>query len=100
VAFGQTADVRGVRVTFKKLESDSRCPINAACIWEGDAAATFHFEQGATAFDVTLHTSPHAGVVSTIVNGVEFRLGAMSPLLVAGQPAPPADTYVATFLVR
>jgi hypothetical protein len=27
----------GSRITFRKVTEDSRCPINAVCVWEGDA---------------------------------------------------------------
>jgi len=34
---GQTAEIEGHQFTFKEVSSDSRCPANALCIWEGEA---------------------------------------------------------------
>lgn len=35
IALGQTASVDGPRITPLKVLEDSRCPINARCIWAG-----------------------------------------------------------------
>jgi len=39
IAIGQTvtAPASGLTVTFDSIEQDSRCPINAKCLWEGVA---------------------------------------------------------------
>jgi len=34
---GKTAEIEGHQFTFKEVSSDSRCPANALCIWEGEA---------------------------------------------------------------
>ena len=34
---GQTAEIEGHQFIFKEVSSDSRCPANALCIWEGEA---------------------------------------------------------------
>lgn len=36
---GQTAAVRGteVRLTFKDVRTDSRCPVEVQCVWAGEA---------------------------------------------------------------
>jgi predicted enzyme related to lactoylglutathione lyase len=38
---GQTAAAQGVIVTFRHVLSDSRCPINALCVWAGEATVEF-----------------------------------------------------------
>ena len=37
LALGETATVDGVRVTFERVEEDSRCPDTAMCVWAGVA---------------------------------------------------------------
>lgn len=39
LAPGQTAEVRGtdIRITFKQVREDSRCPVDVTCVWAGDA---------------------------------------------------------------
>lgn len=101
VAFGKTVDARGVKITLLAVESDSRCPINALCIWEGDAALRFRFESSGATSDVTLHTSPRAGVVSIVIAGVEFQLARVDPFRVINdQPAPKPSDYVAVLTLR
>jgi hypothetical protein len=41
IAVGSTARASGAVVTFQRVVSDSRCPLNAACVWAGDAVAEF-----------------------------------------------------------
>lgn len=61
VRVGQTIVVEGIRVRFNAVESDSRCPMDAICVWEGDAVAHFVVEQNCDcrtpAFDLKLHTT-------------------------------------------
>lgn len=99
-ALGKPVDVRGVRVTLTKVESDSRCPMNAVCIWEGDAAVALRFEQGGRTVDVTLHTSPKGGVVSTTIGGVELSLIGLTPYPVAGGTPPVPSEYTAIIAAR
>jgi hypothetical protein len=99
VAFGKSVDSRGVKVTLTGVPNDSRCPINAVCIWEGDAAVALRFEKNGQATDVTLHTSPKAGVVSTTVGGAEFRLAGLLPAPVTPNAAKESD-YTAVLVVR
>ena len=39
LAPGQAAAVNGtdVRLTFRQVREDSRCPVDVTCVWEGDA---------------------------------------------------------------
>jgi hypothetical protein len=99
VAFGRSVDARGVKVTLAAVPNDSRCPINAVCIWAGDAAVALRFEKSGQATDVTLHTNPQAGVVSTAVGGAEFRLVGLTPAPVTPSTAKESD-YTAILVVR
>jgi hypothetical protein len=99
VAFGKSVDSHGVKVTLTAVPNDSRCPINAVCVWEGDAAVALRFEKNGQATDVTLHTSPKAGVVSTTVGGAEFRLVGLTPAPVTPSTAKESD-YTAILAVR
>ena len=49
---------RGLKITFLAVRNDSRCPINAKCIWAGDAAVVLRVKAGnQAARRVTLHTN-------------------------------------------
>ena len=49
---------RGLKITFLAVRNDSRCPINAKCIWAGDAEVVLRVKAGSQAARrVTLHTN-------------------------------------------
>jgi hypothetical protein len=96
VRVGQTVVVGGVKVRFNAVESDSRCPIDAICIWEGDAVAVFVVEQNCAcrtpAFELKLHTTlePKSGAAY----GFKVELRHLSPYPSASSPIKP-DAYSA-----
>ncbi|MBV9879265.1 MAG: protease complex subunit PrcB family protein [Gemmatirosa sp.] len=99
-AFGKPVDARGVRVTLRAITNDSRCPINALCIWEGDAEVGLRFEQGSKTTDVAMHTNARSGTNVVTVGGVEFRLVGLNPPNVAGQPRPDDAAYTAILVTK
>jgi hypothetical protein len=56
---GQTWRIdQGLKVTFVSVRNDSRCPINARCIWEGDAEVVLRVTVGnRKPQEVILHTT-------------------------------------------
>ena len=61
IRVGQTIVVESIKVRFNAVESDSRCPMDAVCVWQGDAVANLSVEQNCEcdtpAFELKLHTS-------------------------------------------
>ena len=61
IRVGQTIVVGGIKVRFNAVESDSRCPSDVVCVWEGDAVASFVAEQNCNcdspAIELKLHTT-------------------------------------------
>jgi hypothetical protein len=53
-----------VSLCFDSIISDSRCPSNAMCVWQGAATARFTF---------TNHNETHVLQLSTINAGSDFR---------------------------
>ena len=97
---GQTATVQGVAVTFQQVVSDSRCPINALCVWAGEATVGVtvrgrgleaHYELQLSPLDPARRTVTHRDIV------LEFQ--ALQPHPVAGQPTD-RDSYRATIEIR
>lgn len=67
-----------IRLSFDSLQ-DSRCPIGAACIWEGNGRVQLILKQGArndTRF--WLNTNVNF-LTDTVVNGLRFTLVDMLP---------------------
>src|SRR5688572_32988210 len=54
---GETISVGELRLTFRNVEGDSRCPIDAVCVWAGDAEIALRIEQGTQAAVAALHTT-------------------------------------------
>jgi hypothetical protein len=82
-------------VRFDSLEADSRCPADAMCVWQGDAAARFTLEAASGRAGTTLHTGiepkqlEFAGYVLQLVN-VEPYPGTYD----RSRPAPPPVAVV------
>jgi hypothetical protein len=53
---GETIGVGDLRLTFRSVEADSRCPIDAVCVWAGDAEIALKIEQGSQSAVAALHT--------------------------------------------
>lgn len=87
----------GPSLTFNRVLSDSRCPMDALCVWAGDAvvAVSLSHRSGSQA-DLELHTDP---------SGAEASDQTYTVRLVGLQPYPRSDRqirdddYVATFTV-
>jgi hypothetical protein len=91
---GQTASIQGIDVTFRQVVSDSRCPINALCIWAGDATIAFSVRAlGQDARHDLQLAEPAKRTVA--VRQFILELQDLQPYPVAGQP-PDADSYRAT----
>ena len=100
VRAGQTIVVEGIKVRFSAVESDSRCPMDAICIWEGDAVAVFSvyqncdacLESGSGTLQLKLHTTlePKSGTA----HGFRVELLNLQPYPRAASPTKP-DAYYA-----
>jgi len=65
-------------VRFLSLVEDSRCPINAHCIWAGNAKIRLSVAKGrASARTIELNTGMEPQVVS--IYGHDFKLEALAP---------------------
>ncbi len=69
---------RSVRICFEEVE-DTRCPINALCIWAGQVVARFSIEKGQskTYFTLTGNSSQHENVA--FVAGYRVELLQVDP---------------------
>jgi hypothetical protein len=80
-------------VAFNQVLSDSRCPIDAVCVWMGDAVAEIEVTiPGGRTTPVQLHTGldPKAQVV----NGVKISLLELAPAPRSSEPTRPSAYQV------
>ncbi len=98
LAFGETVFLKGtgLAVTFRAVLEDSRCPVNAYCVWAGNARLELSVARGDSAVRVVLNTLLDPTAVT--VDAHELRLLSLSPQPYAGRTIPP-DRYVATLRV-
>jgi hypothetical protein len=87
----------GARLRFERVAADSRCPMDAMCVWAGDATVmvTVNPSAGGTE-SLELHVQP-AGSQVSYANYI-ITLSALAPYPQKSQEIRPGD-YIATFVV-
>jgi len=87
----------GARLRFERVQSDSRCPMDAMCVWAGDAtiSVTLNPANGPTE-SREMHTQATGSQISYA--SYTITLTALAPYPRSSQEILPAD-YVATFVV-
>ena len=93
---GETVGVGDLRLTFRSVEGDSRCPIDAVCVWAGDAEIALKIEQGSQAAVAALHTTLEPK--KTEWNGYTIALVSVAPSRNSATALDPKD-YRAQILV-
>jgi hypothetical protein len=93
---GESITVGELRLTFRSVEGDSRCPIDAVCVWAGDGEIALKIEQGSKAAVAALHTTLEPK--KTEWNGYTISLVSLTPAPKASTQTNPAD-YRAEILV-
>ena len=85
VGLGQTVHVDGPRVTPLEVLEDSRCPMNARCVWAGQVRLRIAIELGAgsTEREIT------SGTPIDVADG-RLELVEVQPDRVAGEPLDPS----------
>ena len=79
---GQVGLVDGLRIRPLAIVEDSRCPIDAVCIWAGRLVVRTEIDGGAGAelVDLTLGTPVDLGEVSVTLVSAEPATSAESPI--------------------
>jgi hypothetical protein len=87
----------GTRMRFERVQSDSRCPMDALCVWGGDAVVTVTLDPSRGASEMReLHTQPTGSQISYA--NYTIALTALAPYPRSSQEIS-AASYVATFVV-
>lgn len=96
---GQEVVVRGekLRIAFRSIVSESRCPNGAACVWVGNAAIAIEVaKRNKRQISATLNTLLEPTAID--YKGFKITLVALSPHPTIKGPIDPED-YVATMAV-
>jgi len=87
-----------LEIRVDSVGPDSRCPVDVACVWEGDALVTIALSRQAQAPGrLQLHTSQQFATEGAYLN-YRVRLRALTPAPRAGDQIEPA-AYTATLIV-
>lgn len=87
----------GLTVAFERVTSDSRCPMDALCIWAGDAIVMVSLSQAAAGqVQRELHTDPTGSEASYLAYSI--KLVALAPYPRSDRQIRPED-YAATLIV-
>lgn len=87
-----------VVVAFRRVEADSRCPIDVLCVWAGDAAVRIELTSDRRAWSAaTLHSFLDPKTVA--FGGFVFRLVEVAPPNVSTQRTRPEDYIIALEVV-
>jgi hypothetical protein len=86
-----------LEVRFEAV-TDSRCPINALCIWEGDGVASFKLTDLSTGATQTLelHTNQSVGTDSVKLAGITVRMLELNPFPGTVDASKLPETYTVT----
>ena len=79
-----------IKLSFDAVVSDSRCPANAICVWQGAATATFSFSKNNSnhRFNLSTITMPPHYTKDTIIAG--YKIEFINLLPYPGTFTPPA----------
>ena len=93
---GESIALNDLRITFRSVEADSRCPIDAVCVWAGDGAVALKIEQSGKSAVASLHTTLEPK--KTEWSGYTISLVSLSPARRAAESVKSED-YRAEILV-
>ncbi len=77
----------GTRICFDSVITDSRCPANANCVWQGYAAAQFTLRTSQGNYPFALATTEHPSIdysQDTVISGIRIRFTDLRPYPGAG----------------
>src|SRR5215207_4308110 len=98
IRLGETHQVGGgLGVEFSGVLSDSRCPMNAVCVWQGDAAVRLGLALGGQRADTTLHSTLEPRAI--VFGGYDVGFVHLEPYPLADQK-PDSSAYVVTLTAR
>ena len=98
IRYGETIRIDNLLLEFTSVLEESRCPVNAICVWEGNARLVFTASQGPTTRALELNTTPPFPTTA-IFEGYVIELRELQPYPGAVITKPLPLAYVATLFV-
>lgn len=100
LALGQSASIKEdkVIIKFKAVLEDSRCPVDAICMWAGNGKVEFELLDK-TGQSKTFNLNTEEEPKFTIIEGYELKLLSLNPHRIYGTSILPKD-YSATIHIE
>ena len=101
VPIGQTVTIAATSasVRFESVLEDSRCPADANCVWQGQAAVTLTVVASGRPVSIELRSDPAAARAAS-VNGLRFEWVQLDPYPFSSRPTQPGDYRLTIRVVR
>jgi len=98
IRFGESVNIeRRITIAFLGVDSDSRCPFGADCIWAGDAAVRLNVSSRNSQQQFILHTTLSPD--SFISDNYTIKLDSLKPYPKIGIQIKPED-YIAWLKIK
>ena len=96
----QSAEIKSedITVTFLNVTSDSRCPSDVTCIWQGQAEIELDVQKGEEESSVSLSIGGDSSPEESIFNSYLIQLVDLSPYPISTKNIQPED-YTATIKI-
>jgi len=96
----QSAEIKSedITVTFFNVTSDSRCPSDVTCIWQGQAGIELDVQKGEVEYTVSLSIGGDSSPEESIFNSYLIQLVDLSPYPISTKNIQPED-YTATIKI-
>lgn len=101
LAFDQTGISSNgqIEVHFKNVASDSRCPADVQCIWEGEATIDLAVKVNSVMEEISLSTHPDFGQRDTVSQFI-FTLLDLQPYPCCHQQETDEEDYIVELLIE
>jgi len=96
----QSAEIKSedLKITFLNVTSDSRCPSDVTCIWQGQAGIELDVQKGEVESTVSLSIGGDSSPEESIFNSYLIQLVDLSPYPISTKNIQPED-YTATIKI-
>lgn len=98
--FNQSAEIKSedIKITFLNVTSDSRCPSDVTCIWQGQAGIEIDVQKGEVESSISLSIGGDSSPEESIFNAYLIQLVDLSPYPISTKNIQPED-YTATIKI-
>jgi len=97
--FQQIYQNNNFSLKFDSVLNDSRCPLNAACVWAGNAEVKFIYVENSVVHSFVLNIGPYGSGSNTTFGNVNIKLVELLPHRSTQNIPIPQEDYVAKVLL-